>query len=195
MTERLSKPRSHRVCSEQLVDARKRLLPEFSKYKFGGQLQPTNMVARWSFRASPGNRANGVVKACHYYRYNLAHAGWDLLAYFTVLFRILGFPYWFHESYNFPHSEVWEWISNCIPQSYRCNHLSILGSQFMLIKWDQCWNVAIWTPGNKLQWILKKMHLKLSSVNWQPSGLGLNVLNDTLTKHSQTCGNTPCNKS
>ena len=52
------------VCSEQLVDARKRLLPEFSKYKFGGQLRPTNMVARWSFRAIPGNRANGVVEAC-----------------------------------------------------------------------------------------------------------------------------------
>ena len=63
MTERLSKLRSHRVCSEQLVDARKRLLPEFSKYKFGGQLWPTNMVARWSFRAILGNRANGVVKA------------------------------------------------------------------------------------------------------------------------------------
>ena len=44
--ERLSKSRANSVCSEQLVDGGKRLLPEFSKYKFGGQLRPTNMVAR-----------------------------------------------------------------------------------------------------------------------------------------------------
>ena len=43
---------------------RKTFVAEFSKYKFGGQLRPTNMVARRSFRAIPGNRANGVVKAC-----------------------------------------------------------------------------------------------------------------------------------
>ena len=53
-----------RVCSEQLVDAGKHLLPEFSEYKFGGQLRHTNVVAWRSFRAVPGNRANGVVKAC-----------------------------------------------------------------------------------------------------------------------------------
>ena len=39
------------------------VLPECSKCNFGGQLRPTNTVARWSFRAIPGNRANGVVKA------------------------------------------------------------------------------------------------------------------------------------
>ena len=61
--EHLSKSRAHRVCSEQLFDAGKRLLSDFSKYKFGGQLRHTNMVARRSFRAIPGNRANGVVKA------------------------------------------------------------------------------------------------------------------------------------
>ena len=49
---------------ELMFDAEKRLLPEFSKYKFGGQLRPTNTVARRSFRAIPGNRANEVVKAC-----------------------------------------------------------------------------------------------------------------------------------
>ena len=53
-----------RVCSEQLVDAGKHLLPEFSEYKFGGQLRHTNVVAWRSFRAIPGNRVNGVVKAC-----------------------------------------------------------------------------------------------------------------------------------
>ena len=55
--EHLSQSRAHRV------DAGKRLLPEFSKYGFGGQLRPIN-VTRRSFRAIPGNRANGVVKAC-----------------------------------------------------------------------------------------------------------------------------------
>ena len=40
MTERLSKSRSHRVCSEQLVDARKRLLPEFSKTSLVGNFGP-----------------------------------------------------------------------------------------------------------------------------------------------------------
>ena len=63
--ERHSNSRAHRMCSEQLVDTGKHLLSEFSKYKFGGQLQPTNMVARRPFRAIPGNRANRVVKACH----------------------------------------------------------------------------------------------------------------------------------
>ena len=48
---------------EQLFDAGKRLLPEFSKTKFGGQLRPTITVAWRSFRPIPGNRANGVVKA------------------------------------------------------------------------------------------------------------------------------------
>ena len=61
----LSKSRAHRVYRELMFDAEKRLLPEFSKYRFGGQLRPTNTVARRSFRAIPGNRANGVVKACH----------------------------------------------------------------------------------------------------------------------------------
>ena len=61
--EHPSKSRAHRMCSEQLFDAGKRLLPEFSWYKFCGQFQPTNAVARRSFRAISGNRANGVVKA------------------------------------------------------------------------------------------------------------------------------------
>ena len=50
--------------SKQLFDARKPLLPDFSKYKLVGQLQPTNTVARRSFRAIPGNRTYGVAKAC-----------------------------------------------------------------------------------------------------------------------------------
>ena len=40
------------------------MLSEFSKYNFGGQLWPTNTVARRLFRAMSGNQANGVVKAC-----------------------------------------------------------------------------------------------------------------------------------
>ena len=52
------------VTRPQWVNAGKRLLPEISKYKFGRQLRPTNTFARRSFRAIPGNRANGVVKAC-----------------------------------------------------------------------------------------------------------------------------------
>ena len=52
------------VCCDQLFDAGKSLLPEFSKYKLSGQLRPINAVARRSFRAIPGNRANGAVKAC-----------------------------------------------------------------------------------------------------------------------------------
>ena len=58
------KIKEHIGCA--MFDARKRLLPEFSKWKFGGQLLPTNMIARWSFRAIPGNRANGVVKAWYF---------------------------------------------------------------------------------------------------------------------------------
>ena len=47
---------------------------------------------------------------------------------------------------------------------------------------NQWWNIVNWTLGNKLQWNLilylyKKMHLKMSSGNWQPFCLGLNVLN------------------
>ena len=34
--------RAHRLYCELMFDAEKRLLPEFSKYKFGGQLRPTN---------------------------------------------------------------------------------------------------------------------------------------------------------
>ena len=54
-----------RICAvpEQLFGAGKRLLPVFSKNKFGGQLRPTITVARRPFRPIPGNRANGVVKA------------------------------------------------------------------------------------------------------------------------------------
>ena len=59
----LNQERIRCAVSEKLVDAWKCLLPEFSKYEFGGQLRPTNMVARRSFRAIPDNRANGVVKA------------------------------------------------------------------------------------------------------------------------------------
>ena len=59
----LSKSRAHTVCCEKLFDAGKRLLPEFLKYKFGGQLQPTNTIARQSFQAISGNQTNGVVKA------------------------------------------------------------------------------------------------------------------------------------
>ena len=47
----LIKIRPHKVCSEQLFGAGIRLLTEFSKYKFGGQLRPTNTVARRTFRA------------------------------------------------------------------------------------------------------------------------------------------------
>ena len=66
---------------EQLFDAGKRLLPEFSKTKFGGQLRPTITVARRSFRPIPGNRANGVVKACCscsflYMKTYLGHVAW-----------------------------------------------------------------------------------------------------------------------
>ena len=43
--------------------------PNFQNtYTFGGQLQPTNTVAQWSFQAIQGNRANGVVKACPIFR-------------------------------------------------------------------------------------------------------------------------------
>ena len=57
----LSKSTAHMVCCEQLFETGKRLLPKFSKYKFGGKLRPTNTVAQRSYRAIPENRANGVI--------------------------------------------------------------------------------------------------------------------------------------
>ena len=60
--EYLSKSRLHIVCSEQLFNAGKPFLPEFSNYKFGGHLRPTYTVAWWSYQAIPCNRANGVLR-------------------------------------------------------------------------------------------------------------------------------------
>ena len=52
---------------------RKNGLTNFQIHRFAGQLRPTNTVARRPFRAIPGHRANGVVKACH-----LTRQGWFL---------------------------------------------------------------------------------------------------------------------
>ena len=49
---------------------------------------------------------------------------------------------------------------------------------------NQCWNIVNWTLGNKLRRNLnrnlylssKEMHLKMSSGNWRPFCLGLNVI-------------------
>ena len=76
---------------------------------------------------------------------------------------------------------------------------------------NQCWNIVTWTLGNKLQWTLieiyiflsEKMRLKLSSWNWRPFCLGLNVLSkiDQLyitrsycNKKPVTCINMPTGK-
>ena len=49
---------------------------------------------------------------------------------------------------------------------------------------NQCWNIVIWTNGNKLRWnlnrnlyiFIQEMHLKMLSGKWRSVGLGLNVL-------------------
>ena len=57
---------------------------------------------------------------------------------------------------------------------------------------EQCWNIVNWNLRNKLQWIFfieiqifsfKKMRLKVSSAEWRPFCLGLNVLNQMDLAH------------